>query len=185
MGRITPELFTYLMKISKLIIRYWKVGKLLHFVSAFAFLIAVLSFLTLKNINFYSENFVWFIWLTLFVIFFNMSILAELDGYSRFQNYKQLKDQMFLNGYQERQLKPLLKSSCQRQAATLAAVELGFEKEVKSYFRGKGYRWYHVIPDFVLHNPLFFFTAFFWRTTFFTPYYEPKVNYDQLELLQV
>jgi hypothetical protein len=185
MGRITPQLFTYLMKISKLIIRYWKVGKLLHVVSALAFLIAIFSFTALKNINFYSDSFMWFIWLTIFIIFFNMCILTELDGYSRFQNYKQLKDQMFFNGYQERQLKPLLKSSCQRQAAKLAADELGLGKEVRSYYDKKGYRWYHIIPDFVIHNPLFFFSAFFWRTTFFTPYYEPKVNYDKLELSQV
>jgi hypothetical protein len=173
------------MKKLKLIIRYLKVGRLLHFVSALAFTMAIFSFITLKNMGFYSDIFSWFMWLVTFIIFFNMCILAELDGYSRFQNYKQVKDQMFLNGYQERQLKPLLKSSCQREAALLAANELGYGKEVKSYFQRKGYRWYHIIPDFVIHNPLFFFSAFFWRTTFFTPHYEPKVDYDQLELSQV
>jgi len=91
---------------------------------------------------------------------------------------------MFLNGYQERQLKPLLKSSCQREAAILAADELGQGKKVRNYFLLRGYRWFHIIPDFVFNNPLFLFTNFFWRTTFFTPYYPPKVNYDGLENLQ-
>ena len=172
------------MKHSNLIIRYWKVGTLLHFVAALAFTVAVYSFSTLSNIDFYSVNILWFIWLAVFIIFFNMSILAELDGYSRFQNYKQVKDQMFLNGYQERQLKPLLKSSCQRKAANLAADELGCGKEVQSYFYREGYRWYHIIPDFVFHNPRFFFSSFFWRTTFFTPHYLPKVNYDKIEELK-
>lgn len=173
------------MKISKLIIRFWKVGKLLHLIACLALIIAVFLFSILMKLD-YTEDFnLWFFELAAFICFFNMCILAELDGYSRFQNYKQLKDQMYLNGYQERQLKPLLKSSCQRQAATLAADELGFGKAVRCYFYSKGYRWYHIIPDFVINNPLFFFTVFFWRTTFFTPYYEPEVNYDQLELSQV
>ena len=172
------------MKKSKRLIRYWKVGRLLHFVAALAFLITVHSFRTLINIDFYSDNFSWFIWLTIFIIFFNMSILAELDGYSRFQNYKQVKDQIFLNGFQERQLKPLMTSSCQRGAALLAGTELGFYTEVKNFFYKNGYRWYHIIPDFVFNNPLFFFTNFFWRTTFFAPYYSPKIKYDNTEVLE-
>jgi len=168
------------MKTSKLIIRYLKVGRLLHFVAALAFMIDVYSFSTLINIDFYSDKFLWFVWLAVFIIFFNMSILAELDGFSRFQNYKQLKDQMFLHGYQERQLKPLMTSSCQREAALLAGKELGLFDDVKNYFYGRGYTWYHIIPDFVFKNPLFFFTNFFWRTTFFTPYYPQKFNYDMI-----
>ena len=169
------------MKYSKLIIRYWKVGRLLHLVAALAFTMAVYSFISVKNINFYLDTSSWFIWLAVFIIFFNMFILAELDGYSRFQNYKQVKDQMFLNGYQKRQLNPLLKSSCQREAAILAASELGIGNKVRNYFFLEGYRWYHIIPDFIFRNPLFLFSIFFWRTTFFTPYYSPKVKYDELD----
>ena len=173
------------MNKSKLIIRYWKVGKLLHFVALWAFIVATYSFLTLNNLDFNADPSLWFTWLALFISFFNMFILAELDGYSRFQNYKQVKDQMFLNGFQERQLKPLMKSSCQREAAILAGDELGVGDKVRSYFCDKGYRWYHIIPDFVFNNQLFFFSMFFWRTTFFASYYQPKVNYDQLELNQI
>jgi len=173
------------MNKSKFIIRYLKVGKLLHLVALVALMVAVFSFFILKKLFYSTDPYLWFTWLSLFISFFNMCILAELDGYSRFQNYKQVKDQMFLNGLQERQLKPLLKSSCQRSAALLAGKELGIGEKVRSYFFDQGYRWYHITPDFIFRNPLFFFSTFFWRTTFFTPYYESKVNYDQLEFSQI
>jgi len=169
---------------SNIIIRYWKVGKLLHIVAILAFSIAVTSFSILIDLDFQTGEFLWLIWLMIFISFFNMSILAELDAYSRFQNYKQIKDQIFFNEYQERLLKPLAKSSCQRSSAILAGNELGFGKEVRTYFYNRGYRWYHIIPDFVFQDPLFFFTPFFWRTTFFAPYYKPKVNYEQLVYLE-
>jgi hypothetical protein len=165
----------------KQIIRYWKAGRLLHLVASLAFTMAVFSFITLIKINYHYDSSSWFIWLAIFIIFFNMAVLAELDGYSRYQNYKQVKDQMFLNGYQERQLNPLLKSSCQREAALLATTELGLGNKVRNYFFAKGYRWYHILPDFLFENPLFLFTGYFWRTTFFAPFYPSKIDYDALE----
>jgi len=172
------------MKKSKLFIRYLNVGRLLHIVAILAFSIAVFSFVSLINLDFNSDINSGIIWSAVFIIFFSMCILAELDGYSRFQNYKQVKDQLYLNGLQGRLLKPLMISSCQREAALLAGKELGFYSDVKHYFYVKGYRWYHIIPDFVFKNPLFFFTDYFWRTTFFTPYYSSKVNYDNSEELK-
>lgn len=168
------------MKKLNLFIRYWKVGKLLHFVAALALFIAFQSFLILQNFDSNISTLDWWIWLIIFISFFNMIILAELDGFSRFQNYKQVKDQIYFNGYQERILKPLSKSSCQRAAAILAGDELGIKNKITTYFFNKGYRWYHIVPDFVFNNPLFFFTPFFWRSTFFAPYYKSKINYDKL-----
>ena len=159
-------------------LRYWKVGKLLHVVSFIATCIAGFTFSVLWDLQFGSDPLLWFTWLIIFISFFNMSILAELDSFSRFQNYKQVKDQIFLNGFQERILKPLAKSSCQREAAMLAGFELGYDQLIKNYFYKLGYRWYHIIPDFVFDNPLFFFTPLFWKTTFFARYYSPKINYD-------
>jgi len=166
------------MKKLHFIVRYWRVGKLLHIVSIIAACIAWMTFSVFSNLQFDSNPVLWFIWLIIFISFFNMSILAQLDSFSRFQNYKQVKDQIFLNGFQLRILKPLAKSSCQREAAILAGIELGYDKEIRNYFYKLGYRWYHVIPDFVFNDPLFFFTPLFWRTTFFARYYTPKVNYD-------
>jgi hypothetical protein len=168
------------MKKINSLIRYWKVGKLLHFVAFLAFFIALQSYLVLQNMNGEVSTSVWILWLMIFICFFNMAVLAELDGYSRYQNYKQIKDQIYLNGYQERLLKPLSKSSCQRAAVILAGDELGIKRIIEKYFYDRGYRWYHVIPDFVFKDPLLFFTVYFWRTTFFSPYYKPKIDFNNL-----
>jgi len=168
------------MKKINSLIRYWKVGKLLHFVAFLAFFIALQSYLVLQNMNGEVSSSVWILWLIIFICFFNMAVLAELDGYSRYQNYKQIKDQIYLNGYQERLLKPLSKSSCQRAAVILAGDELGIKRIIEKYFYDRGYRWYHVIPDFVFKDPLLFFTLYFWRTTFFSPYYKPKIDFNNL-----
>ena len=170
------------MNWTRTIVRYWKVGKLLHIVAFLALFIALQSYLVIQNSDMNSDLSVWIMWLLIFICFFNMSVLAELDGYSRFQNYKQIKDQIYLNGYHDRLLKPLSKSSCQRSAAILAGDELGVKKSVTKYFYEKGYRWYHIIPDFVFNNPLLIFTPFFWKTTFFAQHYEPKVDFDQFRL---
>jgi len=162
--------------------RYWKVGKLLHIVAFLAFFFSVYSFTVIQELDFNSNIFSFLTWLAIFICFFNMSILAELDAYSRYQNYKQIKDQIYFNGYQHRLVKPLSKSSCQRSAAILAGSELGCENDISAYFYKCGYRWYHIIPDFVFSNPLLFFTVFFWRTTFFAPNYQPKINYNNLVL---
>jgi len=169
----------------KLILRFYTIGKFLHFVAAMAFILALVSAIKLVTLSHEPEAIYWLVWLVGLVVFAPMSVLAELDAYSRFQNYKQLKDQIFLNGYQERLLKPLTRSSCQREAAILACEELGLGQKSKSYFYARGYRWYHVIPDFVFKQPMFFFSLYFWRTTFFTPYYVSKINYDQFDLTQI
>lgn len=162
--------------------RYWKVGKLLHIVAFLAFFFSVFSFTVIQGLDFNSNFFSFLSWLIIFICFFNMSILAELDAYSRFQNYKQIKDQIYFNGYQHRLLNPLLKSSCQRSAAILAGDDLGCGNEVRNYFFKCGYRWYHIIPDFVFSQPFLFFTPYFWRTTFFAPNYQAKVCYQELAL---
>lgn len=163
-------------------IRYYKVGNFLHIVALLAFSFDVVAISKLFVLSYSSSPVTYMLWVSVLVIFGSMFVLAELDGYSRFQNYKQVKDQVYMNGYQERLLKPLTRSSCQREAAILACEELGLSIEVKRYFWEKGYRWFHIIPDFVWVHPFFFFSEFFWRTTFFTPHYKPKFNYNDLDL---
>jgi len=157
------------------------VGRFLHVAALLAFSIAIFS---LFRVNFkQNEGAIW--WLAMGIVFGSMGILAQMDAYSRFQNYKQVKDQVFLNGYQERILHALLRSSCQRDAARFACDELNFGKEARNYFSGNGYSWYHVIPDFVFQYPLFFFSSFFWRTTFFAPYYKAKIDFEKLEIKEI
>jgi hypothetical protein len=165
-----------------MLVRFIKVGKFLHVIALMAFSLSCSAAIMLERTDLNQAPFSWYIWFAVLVIFLPMGILAELDGYSRFQNYKQVKDQLFQHGFQLRLLRPLERSSCQREAAILAGVELGIGQQVKEYYYTKGYRWYHIIPDFVFQYPLFFFSAYFWRTTFFTPYYRSRVDYANIDL---
>ncbi len=106
-----------------------------------------------------------------------LPLFSQLDARSRYQNYKQIKDQLFLYGFDKRIFKPVLRSRCQRDAALAAAEELGYGKRCRAHFKGCGYRWYHLVPEFVLHAPGFFLTGMFWRRTFFMPTYQPKVDF--------
>ena len=54
----------------------------------------------------------------------------QCDARSRFQNYKQVKDYLFLYGFQTRIIKPFSFSRCQRDAVLAAAEELGLKKRV-------------------------------------------------------
>ncbi len=165
----------------KEIYRYYMVGRFLHVTALLAFSIAIFS---LFRVNFeQNDGSIW--WLAVLIVFGSMGMLAQMDAYSRFQNYKQVKDQVFLNGYQERILHALLRSSCQRDAARFACDELDMGKEARNYFYKNGYRWYNIIPDFVFQYPLFFFSSFFWRTTFFAPYYKAKIDFDKLETEEI
>ena len=163
------------------LIKYINAGRLLHFIALLDFIISAIAVGFIISLNGQGDEAGRIVWVTILLLFGGMSIYAELDGYSRFQNYKKVKDQLYLNGYQKRILMPLAHSRCQRDAAQLACDELGIGDTCKSYFQGFGYKWYHIIPDFVFKNPSFFFTTFFWRKTFFTPYYEPKVNFRELD----
>jgi hypothetical protein len=109
---------------------------------------------------------------------FSLLILSQLDARSRFQNYKQIKDQLFLYGFNPRIIRPVLKSRCQRDAALRAATELGLGNRCRDYFRDNGYRWYYILPDYVFQKPQFLVTKYFWMTTFFTPTYYPRVDYS-------
>jgi hypothetical protein len=155
---------------------YFRAGKLLHMISL---VFAVISFILGKKL-FQSDGSTIISQLSLggaITFFFTNSILAELDARSRYQNYKQVKDQLFMNGYSERILRPMLKSMCQRDAVLLAAKELEMGMRCEIYFKRNGYRWYHVIPDFIFHQPQFLFSKYFWRSTFFTPEYRARINF--------
>jgi hypothetical protein len=50
-------------------------------------------------------------------------------------------------------------------------------KECKLYFKNQGYRWYHVLPDFLFHQPYYLFQKSFWLNTFFAKYYPAKFDF--------
>jgi len=159
----------------KTFIVYFRISYLLHAVSLIELL---LLYLLYSNNGFHD-------WLhgcsrVVFVIV-NVCLLSipffpQLDARSRYQNYKMLRDQFYMFGFQQRIVKPFTKSRCQRDAALAAAGELGYAGVCKQYFYSQGYRFYHVLPDFLFTNPEFLLNRKFWETTFFAKYYEPRIN---------
>jgi hypothetical protein len=105
-----------------------------------------------------------------------LPVFAQLDARSRYQNYKKIKYQLYVYGFDRRIFRPSLKSRCQRDAALVAAKEIGYHRQCRNYFRSAGYLWYHLLPDFVFQQPLFIFARHFWVSTFFAPTYTAPVS---------
>ncbi len=165
--------------------RYIKVGRLLHFIAALDLMISVIALYFILILDGAENLGLITFWVVVVMLFGGMCVYAELDGFSRFQDYKRVKDQLYLYGYQERIMRPMLRSRCQRDAAQLACDELGVGGNSSACFAGHGYRWYHIIPDFVWDDPDFFFKAYFWSGTFFTPYYKSRVDFSLLEAAEL
>lgn len=157
------------------LITYMKVGYLLH-------LFTLLEIFFLYTIYKQLEIDVWlnqnnfFLKLLLLAPFISMPFFPQLDARSRYQNYKMIRDQFYFYSFQPRIVKPFLKSRCQRDAVLAAAKDLGFADVCKKIFYEKGYRWYHLFPDFIFLRPQFLLTKHFWITTFFTKKYRAKVD---------
>ncbi len=111
---------------------------------------------------------------------FSHIFLVVLDGWSRFQNYKRIKDYLFMNGFTPKIARLYQTSKCQRNAFLVAARELGMEEQVLVYYRRIGIKSYHFIPYFMIQDPLFLFRRHFWSRTFLEKYYEPKFDYRAL-----
>jgi hypothetical protein len=108
-----------------------------------------------------------------------LPLIAQLDIRSRYQNYKLVKDNLFIYGFQTRLLKPFSRSSCQRDAVKVAADELGMLYQCREYFKSNGYKWYHIVPDIVLKKPSVLFTKNFWFATLFTKTYHPRIDFEK------
>ncbi|HSG67637.1 MAG TPA: hypothetical protein VK994_02945 [Bacteroidales bacterium] len=156
---------------------YFVAGKLLHLITLIELLAIALLIPLISRIETGGAMLLWGLKYYAIIFLSSLPVFSQLDARSRFQNYKQIKDQIFFYGYDERIFRPVLKSRCQRDAAWLSAEELGHGDECRKYFRNHGYRWYHIFPDFVFSRPQFLLTAYFWRTTFFSRTYNPKVDY--------
>lgn len=98
-------------------------------------------------------------------------VLAFLDARSRFQDYKRAKDLFFRNGFKSRIARIYIHSKCQRDAARVAAKDLGLLEPLDYYYRSQGYQWYHILPDFIFQKPWIVFSIRYWRKTLFEPQY--------------
>lgn len=162
-----------------LTLSYVRVGYLLHLVTAILISLLFVIYRFTAMGHWLVEDFS-LLRLVVLVPLLSTPLFPQLDARSRFQNYKQLKDQFYLYGFDPRIVKPFIKSRCQRDAAMVAAIELGLDKKCRQHFYDKGYRWFHLLPDYLFTNPRFLLSRAFWMTTFFARTYEPRVNfYDQ------
>ncbi len=152
--------------------RFLKIGSFLHFmalVGIFLFVFGIKKLL-ITPIDFSSLSFYFWSYIALFGL--TIPFFSELDAHGRFQNYKQVKDKLYSLGYDNRLIKPFMHSKCQRIAILVAAKDLGYENQVKKYFYESGYRWYHILPDNSLKNPLILFKKSFWEKILFVKYYK-------------
>ncbi|BBD07240.1 hypothetical protein [Desulfovibrio ferrophilus] len=92
--------------------------------------------------------------------------IALMDGFSRYREYRRIKHMLSSRGWNRRIFLLVAGSRCQRDAAMQAAHETGLGQRAQNLFRTMGYRWYHLLPDAVLRNPLMFFHPRFLRNSF-------------------
>ncbi|WP_316801252.1 hypothetical protein [Pedobacter frigidisoli] len=172
--------FSALPKQPHILRSYWNVGLLLH-LSLIIFVFESWLYYTSLSSSYQEGNF----FLTIFwagsVLFaFSHIFLVVMDGWSRFQNYKRIKDNLFLHGFNPRMAYPYMGSKCQRSAFLVAAAELGLQQQVSSFYERMGIRWYHFVPRFMVQDPLFLFKRSFLSRTFLEKYYAPKFDFHQL-----
>ena len=159
---------------------YLRSGRLLY-LSLLLFILESLTFWHLMKWAFQSERWFWFSFLLVcFGFSFVHIFLVGADGWSRYQNYKRVKDQLFMYGFHPRILAHYKSSMCQRIAAITAAEELGLATEASAFFYSIGYRWYHLIPDFMTRDYLFFMKRSFWSRTFLEKHYQSKFDFHAL-----
>ena len=159
------------------ILRYLKVGAFLHVMSILSVMILIVS--ARIAVEYYLEELfiTSFLWGALALWALTIPFFSQFDAYGRYQNYKQIKDALFEMGYDERLIRPFMHSKCQRDAVLIAGDDLGTGSEVRTYFRNRGYRWYHVLPDAFVKNPLVLFHSLFWKRILFTKRHELKNFY--------
>ncbi|MUP47393.1 hypothetical protein E0K83_16755 [Gramella sp. BOM4] len=164
---------------------YLSVGKWLYF-GLSIFLFESWFFLSLFS-DTYSGiwNLTSMFWLICFGFSFVHIFLVIMDGWSRFQNYKRVKDQFYEYGFDIRLAARYSGSKCQRRAAIVAASELGMKHEIINSYRKMGIKWYHFIPYFMLQDPLFFFKRSFWSRTFLEKPYSSRFKYNEIYLQQM
>ncbi|MDT0686190.1 hypothetical protein [Autumnicola psychrophila] len=119
-------------------------------------------------------------WGICFLFSFVHVFLIIMDGWSRYQDYKKIKDQFYIYGFHTRIAAHFRGSKCQRTAVIVAATELGFGKKAKSFYQKIGIDNYHFIPEFAVKDPIFILKRHFWSRTFLEKHYEPKFNYRKI-----
>lgn len=95
-----------------------------------------------------------------------LACIALADGFSRWREYGRVRRLLARHGFQTRILRAVSSSRCQRDMALAAAGAVGRRHCARRFFHSLGYRWYHLLPDAVMRNPLAFFDLRFLTTSF-------------------
>ena len=176
--------FHDLPKQPSIFLSYWNVGKLLYG-ALLLFIIETLFYYAKFNESLIENDLLiigFWLWCLLFSFIHMFLVMA--DVWSRFQNYKRAKDQMFQHGFKTKIAINYTGSKCQRMAFMAAAKELGIDKDVQRFYQKLGISWSHFIPTFMIKDPLFLFRNYFWSRTFLERYYAPKFDFrNQQKLL--
>jgi len=148
------------------IFSYFRVGRLLYGALLLFILESWFYGIQLKEAISSSSVF----WIVFWVVFFLFSFvhiyLVIMDGWSRYQNYKRVKDQFFIHGFNKKITLIYIGSKCHRMAAETAAEELGIKDQVQQCYRDLGVKWYHYIPYFMIKEPFFCSKKYFGRALF-------------------
>lgn len=154
------------------ICRYLQTGYLLHFITLLAVVLCIFSLIetidVLKNANDWKESAL-MVYFTLYI--FSLLFFSQLDAYSRYQNYKMIKDKIFYYGFDTRILKPFVYSRCQRDAISVAVRELNYSEEWKILMKQYDFRWFHLLPHIIIGKPSVLFTKQYWSKTLFVKTY--------------
>ncbi len=135
-------------------VKFINVGRFLHLMAFLGCIMFVLGLLnTVQAIN-TSFNFTDYLWVYIMIHGLSIPFFSELDAYGRYQNYKQIKDNLYVYGFDRRLIKPFMYSKCQRDAVLAASYDLNCQEQVKAFYYEKGYRWYHILPDAFVNKPL-------------------------------
>ena len=157
------------------LLRYVRATALLHLVSILGILLFCMLGPHAINAVFSPD----LTWAELLVCFFSiyglvLVLFSQADAKSRFQNYKQAKDLLYENGFDQRITRLFTGSRCQREAIKVAACDLGMTRKLNSYLKEKGFRFYHILPGFIFKRPGLLFTKKYWEKTLFEKTYESK-----------
>ncbi len=96
----------------------------------------------------------------------SLACIALADGLSRWREYRRVRRLLARHGFRIRILRAVSASRCQRDMALAAAGAVGCRDRARHFFRSQGYRWYHLLPDAVMRNPLAFFDMRFLTRSF-------------------
>ncbi len=164
------------------VISYLRVGKLLYFSLGLFIIEAYVYWLFFERAFAKDNQIVAVFWFASFLFALVHIFLVIMDGWSRYQNYKLAKDQLFIYGFNPRIAKLYMGSKCQRNAVLVASQELGLKSRTTEYYKKQGVKWFHYVPYFMIKDPLFLFKKKFWSRTFVEKSYQSRFNFQKMQL---